>query len=66
MRKCDAIEYFGSQAALARALDIKPQSINDWGDEVPALRQLQLEAITAGGLPASPGLIPRPCERMAS
>lgn len=53
MKKSDAIEYFGSQSALARALGIKPPSIADWGDEVPDLRQLQLEAITHGQLKAA-------------
>lgn len=50
----DAIEHFGSQAALARALGIKPPSVQDWGAHVPPLRQLQLERITNGQLRADP------------
>lgn len=54
MRTQRAIDYFGSQAELARKLGIQPQSITDWGDEVPRLRQLQIEHITGGLLKASP------------
>lgn len=53
----DAIQHFGTQAALARALNIRQQSITDWGDTVPPLRQIQLEKLTAGDphpLKASP------------
>lgn len=54
MLTSDALAYFdGSQAALARALGIKPPSIADWGETVPALRQIQLERITGGKLKAS-------------
>lgn len=52
----DAIAYFGSQAALARALGIKPPSIASWGEHVPPLRQLQIERISNGVLTASPGI----------
>lgn len=50
----DAIAYFGSQAALARALGIKQPSIASWGESVPPLRQLQIERISKGELTASP------------
>lgn len=54
----DAIAHFNdSQAELARALGIKPQSISDWGDTVPKLRQLQLERITGGALKAAPEIL---------
>lgn len=58
MRTSDAIEHFGSQAALARALNIKPPSVADWGDSVPPLRQLQIEALTGGKLRADPSILP--------
>jgi DNA-binding transcriptional regulator YdaS (Cro superfamily) len=57
MRTEDAIEHFGSQAALARALGIRPPSIADWGDDVPPLRQLQLERLTKGELRADPAIL---------
>lgn len=53
----DAIAYFGSQAALSRALGIKQPSIASWGEHVPPLRQLQLEHMTSGKLTAAPGLM---------
>lgn len=52
-----AIEYFGTQANLARRLGIRPQSISDWGETVPPLRQLQIDKITHGALPADPGVL---------
>jgi transcriptional repressor of cell division inhibition gene dicB len=48
----DAIAHFKTEAALARALGIRAQSVQDWGTVVPALRQLQLERITRGELRA--------------
>lgn len=56
MLKKDAIAHFGTESALAKALGIKPQSIQDWGDEVPVRRQLQLQQITAGALVINPTL----------
>jgi DNA-binding transcriptional regulator YdaS (Cro superfamily) len=49
----DAIAHFKTEAALARALGIRAQSVQDWGTTVPALRQLQLERITEGVLRAA-------------
>lgn len=48
MRKQNVIEHFGSQAALARALGVKPQSVDSWGETVPPLRQIQIEKLTGG------------------
>ena len=58
MRKADVIEFFGSQAAVARALGIAAPSVAGWGDEVPELRQLQIEALTGGKLRADPSILP--------
>ena len=59
----DAIAHFNdSQAELARALGIKPQSITDWGETVPKLRQLQLERITSGALKAAPEILAPPAQ----
>jgi DNA-binding transcriptional regulator YdaS (Cro superfamily) len=57
MRTQDAISHFGSQAALAVALGIKQQSVQDWGEIVPKLRQLQLERLTKGKLKADPEIL---------
>lgn len=57
MRTRDVIEHFGSQAAVAHALGIKPPSVAGWGDRVPDLRQLQIERITNGKLRAEPSIL---------
>lgn len=58
MRTDTAIEHFGSQAALARALGIAPPSVAGWGKKVPWRRQLQLERMTNGALKHNPKDIP--------
>lgn len=62
MRTSDVIEHFGSQAAIARALGIKPPSVAEWGDTVPPLRQLQIEKLTAGKLIADTAILATPGE----
>ena len=59
MKTSDAVLHFGSHAALARALDMKSQSIYDWGDSPPKLRQLQIEAVTKRALRADKDCLPR-------
>jgi transcriptional repressor of cell division inhibition gene dicB len=54
MTKNEALKHFdNSESALAKALGIRPSSIYDWGDEVPPLRQIQLQRITRGKLKAA-------------
>jgi DNA-binding transcriptional regulator YdaS (Cro superfamily) len=60
MRTRDVIEHFGSQAAVAHVLGIKPPSVAGWGDDVPPLRQLQIERITGGKLRADPKILATP------
>lgn len=50
MKTADAIRYFGTKAALARALGIKPPSIHDWGELVPKGRAYELQDLTNGAL----------------
>jgi DNA-binding transcriptional regulator YdaS (Cro superfamily) len=47
-----AIAHFGTQTALARALSITRSAVSQWGREVPALRQFQIERVTSGKLRA--------------
>jgi transcriptional repressor of cell division inhibition gene dicB len=64
-----AVDHFGNQAALARALGIKQQSVQDWGEDVPPLRQLQIEKITDGALKADPSILasaPDPAPQQAA
>lgn len=63
MTKDEAVEHFGTQEALAKALGITQGSVSLWGDSVPWPRQLQIERITEGKLTADPECWkPRPAE----
>jgi hypothetical protein len=53
MTKDQAVEHFGTQVALAAALKMHQSTVCAW-DEVPALRQIQLERLTGGKLKADP------------
>jgi hypothetical protein len=50
MKTETAITHFGSKAALARALQIRPPSIQDWGVLVPLGRAYELQVLTNGAL----------------
>lgn len=56
MKRKQAIEHFGSISALAKALDISYEAVRQWGDQIPELRQYQLERITEGKLVAETGV----------
>lgn len=61
------IAFFGTQVKTAEALGMSQSSIAEWRDEPPAIRQIQLEVITAGKLKADPGcfLPANPLRRLA-
>lgn len=51
----DAVEYFGSKAALAEALHLTHAAVYAWRKElVPPLRAAQIEQLTAGKLKFDP------------
>ncbi len=52
MTKTEAIEHFGNASAVAKALGLSRAAISGWGDEVPLLRQMQIERLTKGKLKA--------------
>ena len=58
MRYTEAIEHFGSEAELARALGITRQAVNLWkaGNLVSKGAAYQLQVITAGKLRVDPSL----------
>ncbi len=58
MTKTQAIEHFGSQAAIARALRLAGPSVVNWGERIPPLRQLQIEQLTGGALKADADILP--------
>ena len=49
-----AIDFYGSQAELARAVGIAQPSVWEWvnSGRIPQLRQCQLELLTKGNLKA--------------
>ena len=51
MTKSQAIKYFGSISALAKALGVTYEAVRQW-QEVPELRQYQIERLTGGDLKA--------------
>lgn len=54
MTKSQAITHFGSISTLAKALGTTYEAVRQWGDEVPELRQYQIEVISQGALKADP------------
>jgi hypothetical protein len=57
MRTQDAIDFYGTQRAVADELGITQAAVADWGEYPPDLRQLQLEHVTHGRLKAEPGIL---------
>ena len=52
MKKTDVINYFGGIKQAADALGIWPQSIYQWGEDVPELMTYKIEVVTKGVLKA--------------
>jgi hypothetical protein len=48
----EAVSYFGSLHKLARALGLNTQSVKTWKEQIPILRQYQIELATDGKLKA--------------
>jgi len=48
------VEYFGSQAEVARALKVTPSAVTQWlqNGAIPAQRAIQIEALTKGEIKA--------------
>lgn len=51
MNKKEAVGYYGSAHALARALGVTDGAVSQW-ETIPILRQFQLEVLTQGKLMA--------------
>ena len=54
MKKQEVLDYFGGVIATAKALGISQPSVSNWGEDLPELRQLELEQLTGGTLKAGP------------
>lgn len=47
-----AVGFFGSQAALAKAMGVSSPSVYEWRNGIPVIRQYQIELATNGLLKA--------------
>lgn len=54
MKLSEAVAHFGTEAAMARKLGIKPQAVYQWDGKVPMGRQYQIQLMTKGKLKADP------------
>lgn len=54
MTTSHAVKYFGSKAALAKALGINKGAVSQWGETIPQGRAYQIEVLTGGQLKANP------------
>ena len=52
MKTIDAVKFFKTKTALAKALGITKQAVTQWGEDVPYIRQLQIEKVSFGHLKA--------------
>ena len=48
----DAVKYFGSKKKLADALGIRPSAVTQWGSDIPAIRQFQIQVLSKNKLKA--------------
>ena len=48
----EAIAYFRTRAALARAIAVTPGAVSQWGEHPPIGRQYEIEVRTGGDLKA--------------
>lgn len=60
MFKKDAIQFFGSKSALAKAAGVKPPSVSVWKDIIPERRAMRLEIASGGVLRYDPSMYNKP------
>lgn len=58
MKKKDAISYFGTQSAIARAAGISRQAVSQWGEFVPPAIANLLVEVSGGKLIFDPSSYP--------
>jgi DNA-binding transcriptional regulator YdaS (Cro superfamily) len=59
MRTADAIQHYGSRAAIARALGLTPSAVSQWGETVPELSAWRLWMASGGRLALDPWVYAR-------
>ena len=60
MKKADVISHFGTESAVAEALEISRQAVNKWPDVVPEGIAYKLQVLTAGHLRVDPAAYRKP------
>jgi len=66
MLKKAAVDHFGSQSALARALGITKGAVHLWGKVIPEGRAYQIESVTKRALRVDPQLYAKTTVRSRS
>jgi len=59
MRKETVVEHFGSEQAVAEALEISKQAVNKWPEIIPEGVAYKLQVLTAGRLHVDPSMYPK-------
>lgn len=59
MKTKDVVEHFGSEAEVARTLEISRQAVDQWGDLVPFRAAIEIQRITKDKLKVDPSLYRR-------
>ncbi len=58
MRKSVAVKHFGTEAAVAAALEISRAAVNKWGDVVPLESATALETLSHGAVKVERSMYP--------
>jgi transcriptional repressor of cell division inhibition gene dicB len=64
MRKADVVRYFGTQKAVADALQITEQAVCQWDDLIPPLQARKVAEKTRGELTFDPRLYRHSSKRL--
>lgn len=59
MNTLDAVRFFGSKAAVARALGISQVAVTRWGEVIPEGRSLKIEKLTNSELKYDAAFYPK-------
>ena len=58
MTKTEVVSHFGSLTAIAKALGLSVQAVQQWKETPPLAQQFRLEALTNGVLKVTPPSMP--------
>lgn len=52
MKTQEAADFFGGKKKLADALGVSASAVTQWGENIPVIRQYQIQVLTKGKLKA--------------